>query len=188
MNIYLDIDGVLADWISGALAAHELDPEPVLEHWATLSPKPWCLSKVLGISRSAMWAPVHRAGADFWADLEPLPWMAEVYEACTAVAPTILMTSPSSEPSSHAGKAEWIGRHFGRRFRDYMIGAPKHRCAHPGAVLVDDSPEGCKRFEEAGGRTLLFPSVGNVLAEQATPGVGLRLATALRGLRDEVQP
>lgn len=164
--IFLDVDSVLADWTAAAIAVHGLDPSSVYQEWedmARAGSRPWDLASVLGISTTKMWAPIHAAGHRFWADLEPFEWAQLLYLACAEVAPTVLLTSPSKEPSSHSGKAEWIQRHFGRGFRDYLIGSPKHRCARPGAVLIDDSPEGCEKFEKAGGISILFPSVGNRL-------------------------
>jgi hypothetical protein len=116
---------------------------------------------VLGISGNEMWRPINAAGADFWANLKPLPWCTELMTACTSIAPTTILTSPSKDPRAAAGKTAWLQRVFGSSFRDYLIGPAKAACAHRGAVLIDDSDEGCKAFEAAGGRAVVFPQPWN---------------------------
>ncbi len=165
--IFLDIDGVLANWNDAAIAAHRLDVAKVNADWDELRPRPWDLSVVLGCSPAI--ANNWRFGDwDFWAELDPYDWCHDLHEACCAVAPTVLLTSPSRAPSSHSGKAVWIQRHFGSRFRDYLIGAPKHRCARSGAVLIDDAPKNCKAFRDHGEESILFPGVGNTLHRMPT--------------------
>jgi 5'(3')-deoxyribonucleotidase len=166
--IYLDVDEVLVDWVSPVLRLLGHDPDEVLARWSGLSPRPWDLFDVIDTSSSRAWWAIDNAGASFWASLEKYPWADELIALCQHHAPTVLLTSPSKHPSSHAGKAEWIAKHFGRDFREYLLGSCKHRVAHPRAVLIDDSPKNCDAFYRHGGRSILFPGVGNNL--HATPG------------------
>lgn len=167
-TIFLDVDEVLVDWVGGVLSLYGWDHEYLHRLWAKHDPRPWDLFSVLPVSSYLAWNRIDEAGAEFWANLQPLPWMRELYETCSAFAPTVLLTSPSEHSSSHAGKVQWMQREFGSNFRDYLIGSVKHRCAHPGALLIDDSPRNCESFVEHGGHAILFPGVGNDL--HAVPG------------------
>lgn len=157
-RIFLDLDGVLADWASAAIRLHGRDPEHVLASW----PPGVCeLADVLSVSGNTMWKPINAAGAEFWANLEPLPWMHELFEACASMAPTTILTSPSKHPSAPTGKTAWLQRHFGSDFRAYLIGPDKAACARRGAVLIDDRDDGCRGFEAAGGHAVVFPQPWN---------------------------
>jgi len=157
-RIFLDLDGVLADWASSAIRLHDHDPISILAAW----PAGTCdLADVLGMSGNAMWRPIDAAGAAFWAELVPLPWMRELYHACTTVAPTTILTAPSKHRSAASGKTAWLQRHFGWDFRDYLIGPDKASCARRGAVLIDDRDDGCKAFEAEGGHAIVFPQPWN---------------------------
>ena len=172
-TIFLDVDEVLAQWVVAALRALDgfagysgagdprLQPAAVFAAWDALLPRPWDLCEVIPHTRVAMWQAIHACDAGFWKGLDLYPWAMELYQRCSAVAPVVLLTSPSKDPSSYAGKAAWVQRHFPDA--EHLIGSCKHRVAHPGAVLIDDSPKNCAAFREAGGHAILFPGVGNDL-------------------------
>ena len=66
------------------------------------------------------------------------------------------MTSPSIVPKSASGKMEWILSNLPTSDR-FAITPCKHHMSHPGALLIDDSVEGCAKFREHGGDAYLFP-------------------------------
>ncbi len=129
-RIFLDLDGVLADWGRAAINAHGLCPDEVFASWPTGT---FELAEVLGISTNAMWKPIHAQGEAFWANLEPYPWALELVRACQEVAPTTILTSPSLHPAAAAGKITWLQRVLGRDFSDFLIGPDKPSCARLGA-------------------------------------------------------
>jgi 5'(3')-deoxyribonucleotidase len=167
--IYVDIDETLANWLGALFRLLDIDAAEVLTEWDSLGEqRPWDVAEVIGLvypslSGNEIWRRIDAAGASFWEHAHPYPWMHELLAVCETYAPVVLLTSPSKHPSSHAGKAQWIAKHFGRDFREYLIGSVKHRCAHPRAVLIDDSPKNCAKFREHEGRAILFPGVGNDL-------------------------
>lgn len=165
-RIFLDMDGVLADWATAAIIACERDPAEVYGSWP---PNEYDLAVALGVSGNAMWKAVHRGGVEFWSELEPYPWMPELFELCTATAPTTILTSPSREPASLAGKMAWLQRYFGRDFRDFLIGPDKAACARAGTVLIDDREHGCDEFVRAGGHAIVFPQTWNRHGRLADP-------------------
>lgn len=170
-RIFLDLDGVLADWTSSAIRACGREPDEVYATWPT---GVYELPEALGISANAMWRAVHARGEAFWASLEPFPWADDLWALCNRFAPTTILTSPSDAPCSHSGKAIWLRRHFGPKFRRYLIGSPKDQCASPGAVLIDDRPIGCDAFEAAGGEAVLFPQIWNPVGRVADPVAHVR--------------
>lgn len=157
-RIFLDLDGVLADWSSAAIRACGQDPDTVHSSWPLGA---YELADVLGISTNEMWRRIHAQGARFWAELEPYPWLDSVFAACSTIAPTTILTSPSKDPSAAAGKTAWLQKHFGADFRKYLIGPDKVSCARPGAVLIDDSDKNCDGFAAARGSAIVFPRVWN---------------------------
>ena len=53
-----------------------------------------------------------------------------------------IVSRPTSDPDSLAGKLEWIHAHLPPVFSSqFLLGAPKHICAAPGIVLIDDNPD-----------------------------------------------
>ena len=162
-TISLDVDGVLARWLAALFKLLDLNEAHVRAAWAAHDPKrPWDVFQVLDMSAREGWHAIDNAGAAFWADIEPHAWAQDLYSLCSQYAQTTLVTSPSYHPSSYAGKAEWINRHFSKS-ASRLIGNCKPHCAHAGALLIDDSPTNCTQFVQAGGRALLFPGLGNDL-------------------------
>ncbi|MEM1297110.1 MAG: hypothetical protein AAGH89_17220 [Verrucomicrobiota bacterium] len=159
-HLFLDLDGVFADFTRAALRLH--DEEHYLESWPTGERD---ISKVLGISKTAFWKKIDRAGTEFWESLEPYPWFEELIDVARNTAPFALLTAPSLSPDSLAGKAAWIDRHFpkieGRKFRNFLITSQKHLLAGPGRVLIDDSASMVSAFRRAGGNAILFPQIWN---------------------------
>jgi len=163
-RIFLDLDGVLADWLSPAVRAHGRDPDEVLAAWPAST---YDLAEVLGVSTNALWKPIHAQGAAFWEQLEPYPWVHDMVRGCQEFAPTTILTSPSLDPMAAAGKVAWMQRVLGRDFRDFLIGPDKPSCARPGAVLIDDRDSGCEAFIAAGGHAVVFPQPWNSLRSLA---------------------
>ncbi len=159
-HIFLDMDGVLADFVGAALRVHDRDD--ALDNWPKGERD---VPKVLGISRNQYWKKLDAQGSDFWANLEPYPWFAELIEMVREVAPFTILTTSSLAPSCFEGKVRWLYEHFPkvdrRRFRDFLIGEQKHLLAQPGRLLIDDAEHNVDSFTASSGRSILFPQVWN---------------------------
>ncbi|MFT5469943.1 MAG: hypothetical protein ACI8UO_005066 [Verrucomicrobiales bacterium] len=159
-HIFLDVDGVLADFTQAALAVHgrvdALDSWPAGER---------DIPKVLGLTRTEYWRKIDAAGADFWSSLKPYTWFDELIDCVRDVAPFTLLTSPALAAHCAAGKVDWIYKHFparkGRRFTDFLIGRQKHLLAGEGRLLIDDTDGTVQSFCDAGGEAILFPQIWN---------------------------
>lgn len=170
VKIFIDLDEVLAGWIPAVLDLLEIDIEYVLLEWSKLKPRPWNVFDVIDVTPREAWKRVELAGERFWAHLPKLPHAKQLVQQCQAIGETTILTSPSTHPSSYAGKVVWLDHHFGRGFarQHALIGAKKHVVARPGAVLIDDSPTHCAEWAAAGGQAILFPAYGNDLHAQRT--------------------
>lgn len=167
MNILLDMDGVLADFVTSACEAHDYDP----------SQMPWdeCgfhMEKGMGLTADEFWAPINDLGRGFWTDLRPYPWLNALLLAVADLASEYgasvhLCTSPSRIPECQAGKIDWIYQHLPKALHHgYVFTSHKHLLARPDAVLIDDGIHNVMPFGEAGGHTILFPQPYNVNADQ----------------------
>ena len=157
-EIYVDIDGVLADFFGGVcdLVGVQARPPTTFDG----------LADAFGLSNNALWAQIDGAGSRFWSELKPYGWNEELLGICRNIATrgVYIASSPSWHGSSAAGKIEWMTKQFaapGEHYREFMIGPHKHLLAHPWAILIDDSPAKIAAWDESGGLGLLWPQPWN---------------------------
>lgn len=80
-----------------------------------------------------------------------------------------ILTSPTIDPDSLAGKLEWIHKFLPHRLhRQFLVGPCKHFCARPDSLLIDDSDDKCDKFRAAGGHAILVPRPWNSLRDTNT--------------------
>jgi len=175
-RIFLDMDGVLADFCGGAFAAFGRDPASVDLQTAVDG----CIDSFLAPSREEFWRVLSADWTShaFWEELLPYPLAHELVETCLSVAPTCVLTAPPGRfPGAAAGKMAWMKNHFPDL--PYLIGRDKTFCACPGHLLIDDTDKQIGKFVAAGGAGLLWPQPWNSLRDRRQEDV---LAT-LRKLR-----
>lgn len=168
LRIILDVDEVLADFTNAACKIHGIQ-RAALEDYRL--PGVWEINETVcklanssSLTKEDFWPPIDRAGDEFWAKLELLPWADELLELVTAYTDDWhLVTSPSLNSSSYNGKVRWIQKHFGSHFDRFSIHPHKHLYANQNTVLIDDRQETVEKFIAHGGRGLVFPSTGNSL-------------------------
>jgi 5'(3')-deoxyribonucleotidase len=159
-HIFLDMDGVLTDFVSACLTLHG-QPQ-ALETWPAGNRD---IPQVVGISKSDFWRLIDDQGAEFWAGLKPFPWCDDLVALVREFAPLTILTAPSLSPACLDGKVRWLYEHFpkvrGKRFTDFLIGNQKHLLAQAGRVLIDDTESHVDAFRAAGGEAILFPQPWN---------------------------
>lgn len=164
----LDLDGVLADFISAAFVVHGVDPVAGLAAW----PKgEYSVETVLGITAKEFWTKIQDA-AGFWENLKPTPDCFEIIAAAEkrfGQENVCVLTSPPSDPSAAAGKMRWIAEYMPAYRRRFLIGPAKEFCASPSSVLVDDSEKNTDKFVAAGGRVVLVPQPWNMASPASVP-------------------
>jgi len=91
-------------------------------------------------------------------------WLLDSCEALVGRENICILTTPILDPGCAAGKMEWIYNHCPKWLhRQYLIGPPKHFCAQPDALLIDDSDRNVKLFQAHGGQAILVPRPWNSL-------------------------
>lgn len=172
-TVYLDMDGVLTNFMDHALALHGTTAKALEPRWTTGS---YGVHESLGITEDQFWERID-AREDFWDQLPLYPWADRIFTVAQQVAEhVIILSAPSQDWRSAAGKMSCLQRWKGRHFRDWIFtpAKHKHRLARPDALLVDDSDRNCEDFVEAGGTAIIFPQRWNsnhsLAGETAAPG------------------
>lgn len=158
--VYLDCDGVFADFVTGILAKMDY-PFPGWDAWPF--GHIFDIFPLLGTN----WAEASKfCTTDFWANL---PWMSDGQrlrdEVWKRFRPdeTIMLTKPMDHDDSYTGKARWVTKHMPelrRRFVPTHIN--KHEFAYDfNCLLIDDSEKNYDAFVGAGGAGILVPRPNN---------------------------
>lgn len=179
-RIFLDMDGVIADFVGGALDVH--DGHHIVKDWPACE---WDIAKLLGITNNEFWREINQRGSPFWSNLLPFPWMYELIESFGDI-PYTISTKPSNSTFSVAGKLQWLHTHIKAPFKDYMMGGQKHLLAKPGTVLIDDNDTNVIKFREAGGHAILFPQQWNTNFPQQADRIGY-VAKHLRCIHKDLE-
>jgi len=165
--IYLDMDGVLCDMHRHVFRLFDLTA-PQIEEACALTDGWDAMPEAINTVRTwgpkvhshAMWERVSNQGERFWAEMPWTRYGLRILKTCEAFAPVVLMSTPTNDPASAAGKKAWINRELRTDYR-FALTNCKHHFAHPGAVLVDDAKHNCDKFVEHDGRAFLWPQPWN---------------------------
>jgi hypothetical protein len=161
--IYLDMDGVLADFVTPSLKVAGI---PLTHDQVTT----WNYFEPYMTSNEFWWK--IGASQDFWLDIKPYPWASELFKLCKSIAPVRFCSSPSIDPICVANKVQWLRFHgfMDSDKNDYHFTPHKHELAKPGRVLIDDSTPNCLAFQKATGQAIEFPQpwngAGHTISEQ----------------------
>lgn len=144
--IFFDIDGVLANFVAGALGLHGKSL-PILDvRWDFLTQVGFD-----GVNDPAFWSPM---GQEFWANLatysDGMDFL-RYAEALVGKESVGLLTSPCDTEGCVEGKRAWVARHLPEYKRRLFVGAAKHLFAGPGKILIDDHDANADAFRAAGG-------------------------------------
>ena len=158
MKCFVDMDGVLVDFVGGACRAHGVENP----YGDPLSAGQWDIANLCGIDPVDFWSKMNNHF--FWAGLRPTRDLSGIMNAVESVfSPqnVCLLTSPTESGGSASGKMAWIDRHLHAYRRRFLIGPPKHFYAHLDTVLVDDNDKNVDDFVRNGGRAILVPRPWN---------------------------
>jgi hypothetical protein len=154
-QLYLDCDGVLADFDAGVRQILGMDPKGYVakynmgKFWAQLAKHP-----------------------DFYGKLPLMPDAMELFEAVKHLDPIILTGLPRGNWAAPQ-KVRWAAQHFpGTKILTVMAVDKRNHCT-AGDVLVDDTLKHRHLWEEAGGIFIHHTSARESLAQLAQyfPGV-----------------
>ena len=132
-QLFLDCDGVLADFESAAARALGMS---VVSHERRFGP-------------GRFWE-ILAAVPHFFETLDPLPDACELYEAVQRLAPTILTGVPPGDWAAPQ-KRRWAARHFPNVPIITTPAALKREHCQPGDALIDDGASRRRAWRRAGG-------------------------------------
>lgn len=141
--LFLDLDGVLADFDRGVVAVTGRRPDevPMEEMWRALSRHP-----------------------DFFGTLELMPDAQHLWAFCAPHRPTILTGLPLGRWAP-AQKTRWVARRLGADVPVITcLARDKPRHGGPGTLLVDDRETARAPWEAAGGTFIRHHSAAESIA------------------------
>lgn len=159
-QILLDMDGVLVDFLSGALKAlnRNFNKTYTIEEYADKFGQ-WGTYDFYGISKAEFWQSIEET-PDFWYNLKPMPWYKELYSFLSEMGDITIITSPSLDPSCAMQKLQWLDNYMNIKSDAVFMGSRKYLMAGNG-ILIDDYSENVNKFRLAGGEAILIPSNWN---------------------------
>jgi len=190
-SIYLDMDGVFANFHLEAIRAHlragrrlphihngepmQLTAKALFRQW----PKGTSLQRYMypkaqmtennhwDSSMDDFWLPI-RLDPVFWRKIQPMEWMHDLINYLEPLCKhLVFLTTPDIHPTSYQGKVQWL---YDNNLSKYELITAKHkwRLADPQSLLIDDYAKHvqswcaeCDRRFEKPGSAILFPAVWN---------------------------
>lgn len=179
-RVFLDMDGVLSDFIGGVLDLFEMPnavwPDGVKD-----------MTKVIGQDKVDVWNKISNTPG-FWANLKKTPECDNIIETVKkyyANENIFILTSPSLDPKCLEEKYRWISNNLPRFFRrQYLMGPPKYLCANRDSTLIDDHETNCNDFRNHGGHAFLFPRRWNIRSSQEHEAIDVMEAHIVNILED----
>lgn len=166
MKIFLDMDGVVADFTAGMCAAVGLpfSNQPYLFPRGLWDYVDW-LDRVHHVN----WLDVELAcsSEDFWADLPALPKADQLYNYLNTRHGVRFLTTPTGDTMvCFGGKRRWLeARGWAVPHDKRMVllehGETKEEYARPDIVLLDDQDKNVQDFRHGGGQAILVPRPWN---------------------------
>lgn len=156
MIVYLDMDGVLADFVSAAIKACRLP----IEHDKV---EAWNFFEQDMLTESDFWSIIdHTPG--FWDNIAPY-W--ELPKIKALIPNAIVCTRPSKHEGCASAKLRWLRRYWNPQidFDHIHMTAAKWQLAGPDRLLIDDNDEHVAEFMSMGGPAILYPRPWNSLRE-----------------------
>ena len=154
-KIFLDMDGVLVDFVSAALKAHNR-PDPYVNGMYAGKR----LEDVWEMSPSKFWEPMR--GHEFWAKLKPTKEFRRIVRALPRTVQRAILTTPSKrDAESITGKTTWVRTWMPGMEEEIVFAKNKELIADWNSILVDDTDDVVETFRENGGRAILFPRPWN---------------------------
>jgi 5'(3')-deoxyribonucleotidase len=153
MKVYLDMDGVIADFIGKMIENYPNETEASFRK----------------IPDDKFW-PMVMAIDDFWHDLPLMPDAKNMFKFLYHNYDLEILSSPSKHDSrSLLGKHYWLNKHFSKTKysyeRNFVRAKNKKDFADSNSILIDDLEKNIKEFKSAGGHGILFKNFTQVKSE-----------------------
>lgn len=147
----IDLDGVITDFVGAAAKLFNIKDTG----W---EPGSYDIAKAFNIEPSRFWARIN--SYEFWSTLPKTDFADDLFNLLQGKE-YFIITSPTLDPQSLAGKYQWIKNHYPKLRCKVLVGACKQYCADSNTVLIDDSDEKIQKFISYGGHGILVPQIWN---------------------------
>lgn len=150
MFVFVDMDGIVADFVKAACELHNL-PEPTQ----------WDMFGDMKYSEYTKGMDV-----DWWVNMPKTPECDDLMDLLLRRFSNnqIFFFSSPMNYESLEGKKRWVEKHFPAFKRNLILGAKKYVAAK-GNILIDDKTQNCSEFIEHGGRAWLFARPWNAFGQ-----------------------
>ena len=151
MQLFVDLDGVLADFDAHHAAVFGVRPDKQADN--------------------VDWAAV-RATPGFYANIPPMADMSVLWEAIEPLRPIILTGIPHSVDEAASNKTFWVRWHLGPKV-EVRCCRSSEKCLHaqPGDVLIDDWPKYRDLWIERGGLWVTHTSADRTIEQLRGLGI-----------------
>lgn len=151
LKIFCDKDGLLYDW-----EQHALD---TFGYSLTKDEKNRLKNNEIDVCHiipKIMDDVSFHGGWEFWRDIPLFPWAKKLVEELKKKGTVAFLTSQGKFLDAPKGKMIASHNHFPDV--PLIMTSDKWLCAGPNTLLIDDKPKNTRKFQEHGGRTILFPT------------------------------
>lgn len=156
VRIFVDMDGVVADFAKGATKIFPSFVEGATEGDRKLNGKLWA-----AITR------YQKEGGEFWYDLEPMADAMVLWEYVSKYTPEILTACGHSRFNAGPQKVKWVAKVFGEHVKINLTEKAREKAmyAQPGFILIDDKMKAIQPWRDAGGIGILHTSATSTIAQ-----------------------
>lgn len=159
--VYFDLDGVLADFVRGAMREHSKS--------MPMRDVRWNFWEQLGMTEEEFWPSL---GRDFFAHLNPLDDGMNLLRMVENIVPSNsigILTSAADVRGCADGKRDWVAKHLPQYLPRLTVcqsskiaPAQKELHAGPDKLLIDDHTANVNAWVKGGGFGVLVPRPWNV--------------------------
>ena len=186
--IFLDMDGVIANWHSAVFSLFGQSFRDYLDK--NEFPLEYAIHKWLNITEVELWDRVDEASEDmgWWTTIPLFPWSQELVESLLKRdAELLISTTPAytGHELSYSQKIKWLKIHFpdlSNIHKRVMLGGRKELLAAKNRILIDDCDSNIESFIEHYGWGVTFPQPWNSAYDQRTQRLSGVLDTVDRHL------
>lgn len=155
---FLDMDGVIADFVGATCKAHGLaSPYGNVNCHGIFE-----MEQCWGMTEEKFWEPL--ATFDFWAKMPKTPEADEIVDLLIkafGAEQICVLTNPSSYDGCISAKKVWIKENYPMFDKQILFGSNKQFLAGPDRFLVDDRTKNITAFENFGGTGITVPRAWN---------------------------
>lgn len=153
LKIYLDLDGVIYNWMESALEIFNINKNDT-ENKRILKTYHDGLEMI--VPKQELFEKIESLGEKYWENLKLLPWANSLYEGLCEIGEVTILTSPGFWSKAGEGKLAALKRDF--HINKFILAKDKHLCAAPNCILIDDKKKNVANFREFGGWAFLWPN------------------------------